>query len=75
MTFEHTDTAHALDGEHIAIKESPFGHVCCDCGLGHWVEYCLVDEDAQPIAWPEGAILVMAWKRAEDLTAEHRGDR
>lgn len=64
---------HVIDGEWVSPATNPFGHVCCDCGLGHMVEYALVDAlSGQEVAMPAGAVLVLKFNRDAGLTGEAR---
>ena len=67
----------ADDGEEwFSPVGNPFGHGCCDCGLFHQVEFCLVDKKGDPVDFPEGFYLALRFRRdveeTERLRAAHK---
>ena len=75
-TKEGIPAIQAVDGaeEWFIPTANPFGHGCCDCGLFHWVEFCLVDEASMvQVEIPAGLSLALRFKRDGEETGRLRG--
>lgn len=74
ITTQGETALQAVDGgeEWFVPAGNPFGHGCCDCGLFHQVEFCLVDDQGNEQPLPAGVSLALRFTRDEKETRRLR---